>query len=234
MKTSEKWITIAVSLVGASAGLWGAYTAHDAARFKQPFDEHGQLANSFQLQIASAEKRKDAKEVARVRLLYEKFEEGWREGRKIAGIVASFETLASTRLSEKDLAELNKLISSSPNKSDLNLPQKTLGAAYLALGQYDNAIQHLKVASTNTNDAKTFALQSVAFGELAKDAPTEASKNKYENLAAESFRAALLSPSAKPVELSRFANSNVDLKAILSRNGVKLTDQPSRPASAGN
>jgi hypothetical protein len=232
MNMLEKFSTMAVALFGAVAGLWGAYTAHDAAKFKQPFDERGQMASSFQSQIASAEKRKDAKEVLRVRVLYERFEEGWREGRKIIGLVAPVEALASTSLNNSDLAQLNELMSSS-DKSEFNVSPKTLGAAYLALGQYENAVRHFEVASKGSDDSRAFALQSAAFGELAKSASTDIVRSKYEDLAADSFRAALKSPTAKPVELSAFANANAELKAILSVKGIEITDRETAPGTGG-
>jgi hypothetical protein len=68
-------------IIGAVAGIWGAYTAYDASKFKQPFDIHDKTVNSFHSQIASAEARKDTAEIVRIRLSYEKFEEDWRSAR---------------------------------------------------------------------------------------------------------------------------------------------------------
>lgn len=220
MNTFEKLSTMSVAIIGAISGTWGAYTAHDATKFKQPFDEHEKVASSFQSQISSAEKRKDKIEALRVRILYEKFEEGWREGRAIAGLVAPVEALVSSKLGDKELAELNKLFSSSSNKSDFGLPAKTLGAAYLAVGEYENAIRHLKIASARKDDPRALALQSVAFGRLAKGASTTGVKVNYEELAIESFRAALDSPTAKPNELTGYASANADLRGILFDSGV--------------
>jgi tetratricopeptide (TPR) repeat protein len=223
MNTYEKYATIIVAIIGAVAGIWGAYTAYDASKFKQPFDEHGQIVNSFSLQIASAEARKDSKEVIRVRLLFEKFEEGWRDARKIAGLVAPLESLASTNLNTKDVATVKTLLSSASAGNNLPLSPRTLGAAYFAVGDYENAIRHLKDASARADDPQALALQSAAFGKLAKDASTEKMKVGYENSAVMSFRAAQASPLAKPLELSGFAKGNTDLKAILDVKRVNLT-----------
>lgn len=211
-----------VAVVGAVAGIWGAYTAYDASKFKQPFDEHHQAAKSFLSQIASAEARKDRQEIIRVRLLYERFEEGWRGARQIAGLVSPLESLASANLNVDDVAAVKALLASSSAENSLQLPSKTLGAAYLAAGDYENAVRYLKDASTRTDDPQALALQSAAFGELAKSASTENMKASYEKSAVASFRAALASPSAKSIELSGFAKSNADLKAILTSHGVEL------------
>src|SRR5450759_2816877 len=98
MNALEKYTTMFAAIIAAVAGIWGAYTNYDASKFKQPFDEHGQAVKSFQSQIASAEARKDNKEVIRVRLFYERFEEGWRDARKITGIVSPLVSLASPNL----------------------------------------------------------------------------------------------------------------------------------------
>ncbi|NMG77152.1 hypothetical protein [Aromatoleum diolicum] len=225
MNAVEKYTTMVVAIIGAVAGLWGAYTAYDASKFKQPFDEHGQAAKSFHSQIASAEARRDSKEIIRVRLLYEKFEEGWRDARKIAELVSPLESLASANLNIGDVAAVKALLASASAENSLQLSSKTLGAAYFAAGDYENAVRHLKDASARADDPQALALQSAAFGELAKNASTENMKVGYENSAVASFRAALASPSGKPVELSGFAKGNADLKAILTSKGVELTRQ---------
>jgi hypothetical protein len=232
MNAFEKYTTIVVAVIGAVAGIWGAYTAYDASKFKQPFDEHGQAVNSFRLQISSAEARKDSKEVIRVRLLYEKFEESWRDARRITGLVSSVESLASANLNNKDEAAVKALLASTSAENSPQLSPKTLGAAYFAVGDYENAVRHLKDASARADDPQALALQSAAFGELAKNASTKNIKVDYENSAVASFRAALASPLAKPLDLSGFAKRNADLKAILDEKGVALTNHSSGPAEA--
>ena len=74
-------------MVGAAAGLWGAYTAHQSAQYQQPFSKHSAIQASFENQIASAERRGDEKELQRLRKSFERYEEGWRESLKIATLV---------------------------------------------------------------------------------------------------------------------------------------------------
>ena len=88
LKVVSKVVIVAFPLLGGLAGLWGAYTGYDASKFKQPFDEHDQLAKSYVAEITSAEKRNDINEVTRVRLLYEAFEEKSRAAKQIVQIVA--------------------------------------------------------------------------------------------------------------------------------------------------
>src|SRR5882672_487199 len=110
MNNLEKKITWALAVVGAVSGLWGAYTAYDASKFKQPFDEHDQVTKSYQAQIVSAEKRKDAPEVARVRLRFEEYEEKWRAARQIVQIVAPIESLAAVQITAEQDKTLKELL----------------------------------------------------------------------------------------------------------------------------
>jgi tetratricopeptide (TPR) repeat protein len=232
MNTYGKYVPIVIAIIGAIAGIWGAYTAYDASKFKQPFDEHSQIANSYNSQIASAEARKDSTEANRLRLQYEKFEEGWRNGLKIQGLVAPLESLASTELDTKDVAKVKSLLSSASSANNLHLSSKTLGTAYFAIGDYENAIRHLKDASARNDDPQALALQSAAFGKLATTASTENKKVSYENSAVTSFRAAQDSPSAKSLELSGFVKGNTALKAILDVKGVAIATSLSKPTGA--
>ena len=55
MNKVEKIVTMVVAIGGGLAGLWGAYTAYDSSKFKQPFDEREQIVKSFKSQIESAD-----------------------------------------------------------------------------------------------------------------------------------------------------------------------------------
>lgn len=225
MKTTEKVLTMVVAFVGAVSGLWGAFTAHEAAKFKQPFDEHDQIVASFEKQIGSAEKRRDHKEILRVRIAFEKFEENWRRGREIAGLVAPVEALAVNMLDAQQLAELKLLFSEESMLSMAWLPAKTRGAAYFAVGDYANAAKYLKVASEENRDPKVLVLESAALGELANSAGEEKDKRAYRDMAVKSFEDALDSPMAKPYEFSQFAKKNASLGEILSQKGIVLEEK---------
>lgn len=232
MTRLEKIATWILSAIGAVAGLWGAYTVWDASKFRQPFDEREQMAASFRGQIESAEKRKDEPEVKRIRVRYEQFEEGWRAGRKVAQLVAPVEQLRTSELGDAEKTKLREILFMSAGQPAPVVEQRTLGAAYLAVGEYERAVSHLRSAAA-TKDPNALALQSAAFSGLATDATTPESKQKYELLAAESFRAALATPKASRAELTGFAEANAQLSAILTERGVKLTNGSSGPAGAG-
>ena len=228
MNRTEKTVTMLVAVVGAIAGLWGAYAAHQATRLRHPLEEHEQMARSFHGQILSAEKRNDAKEVIRIRLDYERFEEGWRRARRIALMVAPVEALAGTKISANQTEALASLVKTLPDELNYGVSDRTLGAAYLAIGDYETAARHLTAASTGRDDPKALALRSAAFGELANAAQKESERSQYAELAAESFRAALNSPSANVTELSGFAKINAALEGILATHGVEMTTRSTK------
>lgn len=229
MNKIEKIVTIIIAIVGCVAGLWGAYTAHDASKFKQPFDEHDEISKSFTSQISSAEKRNDKTEVIRVRLSYEKFEESWRTARQIAKITAPFENLATYQLSPDQSNNLTKLLATTSTEPNaLPLSTKTLGAAYLALGNYQKAAEQLSVVSSETEDSNTLALKAAAFSGLASSTIDPTTKSRYEVTAAESFRAAFKESSGRTNELYAFAEANPNLKTILNEKGIKLTSPSSQ------
>lgn len=233
MNKIEKFSTITIAIIGAISGIWGAYTAYDASKFKQPFDEHSQIANSFQSQINSAEKRKYKNEINRVRVAYEKFEEDWRSARKITDLVAPIETLATATLDKKQVSELKSLLVSASNMNELSVPPRTLGSAYLAVGNYEDAVKQLKIASAKADDPNALVLQSVALGQLAKNAQTEGLKMDFKNSAANSFQAAIDSPSVKIGKISNFVKGNAELRALIKEKNIKLTNKSSGPADAG-
>ncbi|MEK6765089.1 MAG: hypothetical protein AABY49_02520 [Planctomycetota bacterium] len=220
MNKIEKAVTMIIAIGGGFAGLWGAYTAHDASKFKQPFDEHDEISKSFISQISSAEKRNDNTDVIRVRLIYEKFEERWRTARQIAKITAPFENLATYKLSSDQRTNLTKLLATilaEPNAPPLST--KTLGAAYLALGDYKRAAEHLSVVSSEIKDINALALKAAAFGGLATSTNDTEAKSRYEVTATESLRAAFKESSGRTNELYSFAEANPDLKAIFDTWG---------------
>jgi len=207
------------------SGPWGAYTAYDAARFKQPFDEHDQIGKSYVAQIASAEKREDKAEITRVRILYEIYEEKWRAARKIAQIVAPIESLATVSLTLEERSNLSTLLDRTiEGPSQPWLSRKTLGAAYLATKDFKGAAAQLSVAAQENRDPKVLTLKAAAFSELAFQAMDPGMKSKYEAIAAESYAAALKG-TRRSSDLTGFALAYPSLKAALDNQGVQLKDR---------
>lgn len=216
---------MAIAIIGGIAGPWGAYTAYDALKFKQPFDEHDQTAKSYIAQIASAENRKDASEVIRVRLLYEGFEEKWRAARQIAQLVAPIESLAVTKLTAEQSENLKGLFAkASEGSSQPSLPPKTLGAAYFAIKDYEGAVAQLNAVSGKNGDPRTLALKAAAYSELASTVADKSAKANYETAAVESYSAALKAAKGSS-ELSGFAVANPSLKSVLDNRGIELTNR---------
>jgi hypothetical protein len=225
MNKIEKYLTIAFAIVGGVAGPWGAYTAHDASKFKQPFDEHDEIAKSYTAQIFSAERRADTKEVTRIRLLYEVYEERWRAVRQIAQIVAPIENLDPVQLSAQQSEGLKILLARvSADPSHPTLPAKTLGAAYLAIKDFDNAAAQFNVATSKTNDSKILALKAAAFSGLAFRTTNPSMKLMYETTAVESYVAAQ-KVTPKSLGLTAFAVANPNLKAVLDNKGIEIMDR---------
>ncbi len=224
MKKTEKIITMVVAIGGGFAGLWGAYTAYDASKFKQPFDEREQMVKSFTSQISSAEKRKDNKEAVRVSLLYEKYEEKWRAARQVVRLIEPFENLVTYSLSLNESTNLRQLlVTSSDGESNPLIPTKTLGAAYLALGEYQRAVAQLNVASNKNNDPNTYALQAAAYGGLANGTNNQKVKWTYQEAAIDNFALAHKALSGNEEKLYGFVLANPDLKILLEKKGVELT-----------
>lgn len=220
-----KFITETLPIVGGIAGLWGAYTAWDASKFRQPFDEHDQVAKSYRAQITSAENRKDAPEANRVRLLYEKFEERWRAARQIAQLVAPIESLAVTRLTVEQSENLKSLVAkASEGSSQPSLPPKTLGAAYFAIKDFEGAVAQLNAASNKNVDPKTLALKASAYSELASTVSDARAKSNFETAAVESYSEALKA-TKDTAEISGFAVASPSLKAVLDSRGIELTNR---------
>jgi hypothetical protein len=225
MNKWEKLATQIVAVIGAGSGIWASYTAYDASKFKQPFDERDHMAASFNAQIASAESRKDRKEVLRVRTLYEQYEEGWRDMRRVAAIVAPIEALAAVKVSDPDAETLRAWLTANGDQTPARLPPKTLGAAYFAVGDYSSAAEQLQLASSRSDDPEAWALQSAAFGELAATATSGSQRAAYEDSAAASFSAALSARGAKVREINAFAAKTTTLSHFVTKKPSKTTQE---------
>lgn len=214
--------TMFVALVGAVSGGWGAYTAFDASKFKQPFFEHQQIAKSFLAEVASAEARKDAPEATRIRLRYEQFEERWRASMQIAQIVAPVESLSVSQLSKDQSQRLKELLATaSQGQSQPDLSAKTLGAAYFAVKDYKAAAVQLDAATSQHSEPDALALKAAAYSALAVSTSNLSDKKMYNDVAANSFSKAL-KITTNADQLSDFTIANPSLKAVLNEKGVEI------------
>lgn len=223
MNKTEKIVTMIVALVGGAAGIWGAYTAHDSSKFKQPFDEREQIISSFNSQIASADKRKALQEVERVSLLLEQYEEGWRAARQLTKLVAPVESLSRINLDAQQSQSIRALLSTLSNSpAEVNISAKTLGAAYLATGNYADAIEQLNHVPIGGDNSNLDALKAAAYSGLASNTLDVKAQASYEANALEYFTSAQEASSGEDSKLTDFANKDLQLKAILEANGVNL------------
>jgi hypothetical protein len=215
VKTWEKWTTWAVAAVGASAGLWGAYTGQRALNLKQPLDEHTEMVKSYQGEIASASARRDLQTVMRLRRAYEEYEERWRDLQTLTALVAPLRELKVTRLSSaatSDLSELVGKLSMTPAVS--NSAPATMGAAYLALNRFDSAAYEF---SNAVADPKTLVLKAAAFSGLANSTTDSALKQRYEWTARNSLETSIKAASGTPESpaIGRFVQATPGLVELL-------------------
>jgi hypothetical protein len=165
MKTWEKLCTVGIAVVGACSGLWGAYTAHEAMKLKQPLDEHTEVVKSYQGQIASAKARKDLPVVVRLQIEYETYEEQWRTLKRVSALVEPITDLRAAKLSPEESFTLGGLLGQLSKASVVtNSDPITMGAAYLALDKYDSAAHAF---AQTVAGPKSLVLKAAAFGGLA-------------------------------------------------------------------
>ena len=227
MNKAEKFVTMFVAFVGGLSGVWGAYTAYDASKNKQPLDEHEQIAESFKSQISSADRRNDEKEVRRVSLLYERYEERWRAARHVAKIVEPIENLAAYKLSPEATNDLRvALTTASQGEGEILLPNKTLGAAYFALGDYQQAKNHLNVASVTEKDTATYALQAAVYGRLANGTSDPNTKTAYVEAAIKSLTSAHQMAAGQDEKLYTFVADDPELKTLVSERDHEIFVPP--------
>lgn len=229
MNKAEKIITMIVAMVGGAAGLWGAYTAHDASKFTQPFDEREQIVKSFANQIDRAEKRNDTDEVTRVSLLLEKYEENWRSSRLLSRLVEPIEELATAQLGESENQDITNLIASwQGSPSNVVIPPKTLGAAYFAIGDYPQAIKQLNLVTGHSDAWRTGTIKAAAYAQLASEAENQEAASALKASSVSSFLSAQAATAYDPVRISGFVASSPELKKLLKEEGIELTNPSSR------
>lgn len=190
MNRIEKYSTIGLAVIGGMAGLWGAYTAHDASKFQQPLDEHAKIVLSFQNQISSAEKHRGETEIIRVRLEYEEYEESWRNGRRLSALVSPIESLAAHRVTDLERNEISQLLESIGGaNAPLLLDNRTLGAAYFAVGSYELASEHFLVSSAERSDQPSAILRVASLNRLSQEQQDPNLKRSLAGDADEALRA---------------------------------------------
>lgn len=161
MKTN---IAIVLSIIATGTGGFGAYTAWQANKFRQPLDKHQQVAMSFKDQISSAEHRGDNSNANIVRIEYEKYEKSWRDSQFLERVTASIRSLDMENITETKRTEISNALNKITNSYAVTTASpEAFGAAYYALGEYKKAAEQLGVAlATNPSDNNIRALQAAS------------------------------------------------------------------------
>jgi hypothetical protein len=212
-KLSIAIITALVGLLGGLAGFWGAYTAQKTLDLRHPIDQHEAMAKSFGGEISSAIARKDLQAVTRLRRSYEEYEEHWRTLQVVAAIVKPLEDLRVTKLSPAAAADLSKLVAQLAATDSSPRAPTTMGAAYLALNQYDSAASEL----SNVTGAKPLMLKAAAFGGLADGTSDLTLREGYRTTARDSLSRSLIASynSDDAATVVRFAQDTPALSGLL-------------------
>ncbi|MCG8434484.1 MAG: hypothetical protein MJA83_10670, partial [Gammaproteobacteria bacterium] len=150
MKFIKKYGTFSVALLGALTGLLALYNDYSNTEFNKPFAIRAATAESFRGQIQSAESRNDVDEVNRLKHAYENYEEGWRNTNVLESLTLGFNNLTTLIASPENLARVHGILNG-PSAAHVrqHAEPQALGNAYLAVGEYDQAITQFKIAAAN-------------------------------------------------------------------------------------
>jgi tetratricopeptide (TPR) repeat protein len=225
MTKFEKFGTMFVAFIGASSGLWGAFTVHDSAQFKQPLDKHIVMAKSFTDQIHSVSKRNDKSETIRLRKEYEEFEENWRKEQVVVAVIESSISLPPNEVSESQkqlvsswLSEIN----SSPSLA-LNGANKIADAWFIA-GDYQKAVGAYKTALLqNPSSGEDLIGQARSYGYLSLAETNPELQKLWHKEAVNSVMTVISLPSKDSITLT--IGADLELNNIINEAQQKLTRQ---------
>jgi len=211
MNNLEKYGTMLVAVIGAATGVWAVYNDFSDSEFKKPITLREAKVNSYKSQIASAKERGDKKEVLRVSLDYEKYEESWRNRQTLSALTEQITNLVSLKVSPEQNERLLHLLK---NKEQLfpvdSVEPEVFGSAYLATGDFARASQYYKVAADlRPSNANVYALRSLALQGEAKNESVEKVKLELIEKADEYAQTA----KAKGVDSKKFELLSNELKA---------------------
>lgn len=174
-----------VTVLTLTVSVWGAYTAYDASKAKQPFDKHSAVAQSFQSEINSAQKRGDDEKVSKLRIEYEVYESDWRKSQLLAERLNVGRTIGFTIIPTAERLEIVSLFSniSSINRSAVLSIQEQADISFLS-ENYDSAIQGYG-ALTRQNPNNVYAAYYGAIAVInakAEESETQIPKSEIESI----------------------------------------------------
>jgi len=163
MNNIEKYGTMLIATIGAISGGFAIYNDYTASEFRKPIDLRVATVVSYNSHIESASKRGDKDEALRVRIEYEKYEEAWRNNQKLASLTDAVTNLVSLELRPEDSARIVEILQTDTYVASDNVEPVTIGSAYLATGDYKNAIKYFKFAAIKEpKNPNIYALRSLA------------------------------------------------------------------------
>ena len=123
---------------------------------------------SFEKQIDSAEKRGDADQVERLRLQYEREQEGWRNQQNLEFAAPRHVSKDGPKLSEAELEDLVNLIHQASNAPPATLSPHShvlRGNVYFEMGEFDNAIMEYSVSiKLNPTFVDAYQFRGISYG----------------------------------------------------------------------
>ena len=194
MKSTVNIVILLLAILGAAAGLWGAYTVYNVSQFKQPFAKHEAIKASFAKQIASAEKRGNEKEIERVRKSYEEYEEGWRDSLKIATLVDVAYATDPAEVDEYSKAAISLWTQNALVRTSgwLTYNSTLEGKARFITGEYSKAANAFELAEDqNPDNPENFINQARAYGYSAAYSSSGEGKVLFTEAAVQSANSAL-------------------------------------------
>lgn len=195
MKSTLSIVILLFAIVGAIAGLWGAYTVFNGAQYQHPFSKHEAIQASFNKQIASAEKRGNEKELERLHKSYEEYEEGWRESLKIATLVDVAYASDPAEVDEYSKAAISLWTQNALVRTSgwLTYNATLIGKARFISGEYQKAANAFELAEDQEpNNPENFVNQARAYGYAAAHSSIGEDKINYTEAAVLSAKTALL------------------------------------------
>jgi tetratricopeptide (TPR) repeat protein len=225
MTKFEKIGTMFLAFIGASSGLWGAFTVHDSAQFKQPLDKHTVMAKSFTDQIHSVSKRNDKPETIRLRKEYEKFEENWRKEQMVVAVIESSLSLPPNEVPESQkqlvsswLSEIN--IGLSLGLNDANM----MADALFIAGDYQKAVDAYKTGLLqNPSSGENLIGQARSYGYLSLAETNPELQKLWHKEAVNSVMTVISLPSKDSITLTNGAD--LELNNIFYEAQQKLIRQ---------
>ena len=204
MNKSIPIIVVCLALIGAVAGIWGAYTTYNATKPEQSIGRHLAMQASFEKQIASVQKRGNERELLRLQKAYEDYEEGWRESLKIATLVEVAYASKPDEIDQYTKAAISLWTHNAIVRTSgwLTYNAALVGKAWFISGEYAKASRAFGLAQDhNPKNPVNYINTARALGYLAAYSSDPEEKVKYTEFAIQRAMSALTILQEKPLPI---------------------------------